>query len=165
MSISEPLSDLCHRIEQMGIRVTSQRKAIIHLLLQYRGKHVTADDMVAVFKRKPGVVGRATVYRTLELLADRQVIDKHHFDNEVARYELREPDQKHAYHQLLCSRCKQARTIKEDWLGELEERIEQIHGFRVLDHHLIFIGRYNNSCDDASRSMAPRRSCSCTPFT
>lgn len=84
----------------------------------------------------------ATVYRTLELLCELHIVEKMNFGDGVARYDLRGNDHSHMHHHLICSVCGRLEEIKDDWLVELERRVEREYGFNVTDHRLDFKGTY-----------------------
>jgi Fur family ferric uptake transcriptional regulator len=95
-------------------------------------------------KQKYSEIGLATVYRTLELLAELHIVEKMNFGDGVARYDLRGEDHEHMHHHLICDVCGSLQEIKEDWLGELEERLEREYGFKVSDHRLDFTGTFKS---------------------
>ncbi len=69
------------------------------------------------------------------------------FGDGVVRFDLRSDDHEHMHHHLICNSCGALKEIKDDWLTELEERLEREYGFKVLDHRLDFTGVYQ-SCKD-----------------
>lgn len=82
----------------------------------------------------------ATVYRTLELLADLKVVDKVSFGDGVSRFDLRKEGSKHFHHHLVCMECGRVDEIEEDLLPQVEERVENEFNFKILDHRLTFHG-------------------------
>jgi Fur family transcriptional regulator, ferric uptake regulator len=91
-------------------------------------------------KDKAPEIGLATVYRTLELLSELHVVEKINFGDGVARYDLRNDSTHHHHHHLICVQCGAMDEIMEDWLGPLEERVEEQYNFTVVDHRLDFQG-------------------------
>ena len=73
----------------------------------------------------------ATVYRTLELLAELKVVDKINFDG-VARFDLRKEGAKHFHHHLVCMECGRVDEIDEDLLPEVENRVENEFNFKIF---------------------------------
>jgi Fe2+ or Zn2+ uptake regulation protein len=69
--IEELRARLYRELLAEGLRMTAPRRAVLALLLERVGETFSADDITAQLNaREPGSVSRATVYRTLELLAD-----------------------------------------------------------------------------------------------
>ena len=89
-------------------------------------------------KDKAPEIGLATVYRTLELLAEIKVVDKINFGDGVARFDLRKEGAKHFHHHLVCMECGKVDEIHEDLLPQVEERVETEYNFKILDHRLTF---------------------------
>ncbi|WP_054028327.1 Fur family transcriptional regulator [Bacillus sp. FJAT-28004] len=127
-----------------GYKLTTQREIILRVLLENDMDHLSAEGVFMLVKRKNSEIGLATVYRTLELLAELHVVEKMNFGDGVARYDLRGEDHEHMHHHLICEKCGSLTEIKEDWLLELEQRIEREYGFIVTDHRLDFTGNYQS---------------------
>ena len=98
-------------------------------------------------------IGLATVYRTLELLSEMQVVEKMNFGDGVARYDLRNDDNHHHHHHLICIQCGAVDEIMEDWLEPLEEKLKKEFNFTVLDHRLDFQGICHR-CNEQKNSGA-----------
>ncbi|WP_219836469.1 Fur family transcriptional regulator [Paenibacillus sp. R14(2021)] len=128
------------QLQSQGYKLTPQREATVRVLLENEEDHLSAEDVFMLVKDKAPEIGLATVYRTLELLSELHVVEKLNFGDGVARYDLRTDNNKHHHHHLICVQCGTMSEILEDWLGPLEERLEQEYGFTVLDHRLDFQG-------------------------
>lgn len=97
-------------------------------------------------------MGLATVYRTLQLLYEIQLIDRIHFNDGCIRYEIGhifDGDSKHSHHHLICRTCGRVMPFEDDFLEDLEAQIEADTGFHVLDHELKFYGQCKE-CAEAS---------------
>ncbi|MEK3881952.1 transcriptional repressor [Paenibacillus sp. PL2-23] len=147
MNVSTEIDKIKRSLMENGYKLTTQREIIVRVLLENEKDHLSAEDVYMLVKEKFPEIGLATVYRTLELLAELQIVAKMNFGDGVARFDLRGEDHEHMHHHLICQKCGALEEIKEDWLTELEERLEKEFGFRVLDHRLDFIGNYKE-CDN-----------------
>lgn len=127
-------------LQSKGYKLTPQREATVRVLLEKEKDHLSAEDVFMLVKDKEPDIGLATVYRTLELLSEMHVVEKMNFGDGVARYDLRSDDNNHHHHHIICVKCGSVDEIMEDWLGPLEERLEQEFNFKVLDHRLDFQG-------------------------
>lgn len=132
-----------------GYKLTTQREIIVKVLLENEEDHLSAEDVYMLVKEKFPEIGLATVYRTLELLAELHIVAKMNFGDGVARFDLRGHDHEHMHHHLVCHICGALEEIKDDWLLELEEKLEREYGFQVIDHRLDFIGQYK-ACPNAN---------------
>lgn len=128
------------QLQSEGYKLTPQREATVRVLLENEEDHLSAEDVFMLVKDKAPEIGLATVYRTLELLSELHVLEKMNFGDGVARYDLRNDSTHHHHHHLICVQCGAVDEIMEDWLGELEERLDAEFHFQVLDHRLDFQG-------------------------
>ncbi|MBD2847326.1 transcriptional repressor [Paenibacillus sp. IB182496] len=128
------------QLQSQGYKLTPQREATVRVLLENEEDHLSAEDVFMLVKDKAPEIGLATVYRTLELLSELHVVEKMNFGDGVARYDLRTDSNQHHHHHLICVQCGAMDEIMDDWLGPLEERLEQEYGFHVVDHRLDFQG-------------------------
>jgi len=142
MNLEEQLEKIKRKLMSSGFKLTSQREATVRVLLQHEADHLGAEEVFMRVKENNPEIGMATVYRTLELLADLHIVEKMNFGDGIARFDLRGDDHEHMHHHLICAVCGKLKEIKDDWLLELEQRLEREYGFTVLDHRLDFTGKY-----------------------
>ena len=105
---------------------------------------MAAEDIYELIREDYPDIGLATVYRTLQLLLEMQLVDRINLDDGCVRYEighLFEGDTKHNHHHLICRTCGKVLPFEDDLLEELERHIEEDTGFHVLDHELKFYGQ------------------------
>ena len=118
---------LKEKLRGKGLKVTHQRLQVLSVLEENGGRHMTAEDIYELVSVDNPEIGLATVYRTLQLLLDMQLVDRIDFGDGCVRYEighLLNGDTRH----------------DDDLLDDLEEHIEKATGFHVLDHELKFYG-------------------------
>ena len=134
--VEERLNRVKQQLQQSSYKLTPQREATVRVLIENEKDHLSAED---VYLKAPEI-GLATVYRTLELLAELKVVDKINFGDGVARFDLRKEGAKHFHHHLVCMECGKVEEIHEDLLPKVEERVESEYQFKILDHRLTFHG-------------------------
>ncbi|MCR4400457.1 MAG: Fur family transcriptional regulator [Syntrophomonadaceae bacterium] len=127
------------RLQQANCKMTPQRMAVLQVLEENQGRHLTAEQIFLMVKHRMPLIGMATVYRTLELFAGLGVLNKASFDEARFRYEFGEED-RHRHHHLMCVECGEIAELEEDLLHSLERQVEE-SGFQVLDHALVIYGR------------------------
>ena len=135
---------LKQRLKEKGLKVTHQRILVLSVLEQNSGRHMTAEDIYELVKEDCPEIGLATIYRTVQLLLEMQLVDRINLDDGCVRYEIGEPglgEGKHHHHHLICKTCGKVLPFYDDLLEELERRIEDETGFHVLDHELKFYGQ------------------------
>jgi len=142
MNIVEQIDKINRQLTVKGFKLTPQREITLKVLLENEKDHLSAEEVYMLVKREFPVIGLATVYRTLELLADIQIVQKMNFGDGVARFDLRMEGHEHMHHHLICKVCGALEEIEDDWLREMEQKIAKDYGFQVTDHRLDFKGEY-----------------------
>jgi len=121
-------------------KLTPQREATVRVLLENEEDHLSAEDVFLLVREKSPDIGLATVYRTLELLNELNVVDKIQFGDGVSRYDLRQEGATHFHHHLVCIECGAVDEIQEDLLEDVEAIVEERWNFIIKDHRLTFHG-------------------------
>lgn len=128
------------RLHSKSYKLTPQREATLRVLLEREEDHLSAEEVFLLVKEKAPEIGLATVYRTLELLSELEIVDKINFGDGVSRFDLRKEGVEHFHHHLVCIECGLVEEIIEDLLGDVEKIVEEKWGFEVKDHRLTFHG-------------------------
>ena len=131
-------------LKEKGLKVTNQRLLVLEVLADHRDTHMTAEDIYDLVKEDYPEIGLATIYRTLQLLLNMQLVDRINLDDGCIRYEiggLFDGEFRHHHHHLICKTCGKVLPFRHDLLDDLERQIEEETGFHVLDHELKFYGQ------------------------
>ncbi len=120
-------------LARSGYRLTTPRRALLEVMLGL-GDHFAADDVV---EAAPGV-GRATVFRTLRLLQDLDVVCQVVLDDGRAAYRFGAADH---HHHLVCSDCGAVSDFASGDVEELMAGIAQRTGYQIEAHRLEVYGR------------------------
>jgi Fe2+ or Zn2+ uptake regulation protein len=129
------VDQLCAQLRMQGRRVTPQRRAIIQVLLGGEDAHPTAEQ---VFIRVQGTmpsVSPATVYNTLHELVEMGTLSELDLGLGERHYDVTTEDHAH----IVCVRCGRVEDVPYDH-DALILSPEQAHGFRVVDHRVLFRG-------------------------
>ncbi|MGS0746669.1 Fur family transcriptional regulator [Syntrophomonas erecta subsp. sporosyntropha] len=126
------------KLDKNNYKLTPQRAAVLEVMMDNPGRHLSAEEVLIKARGKFPGIGIATIYRTLEKLADMDVLYKTMFESGKYRYEL-SVDDKHQHHHIICLKCGSITEVEEDLLHELEGALED-RGFDVVDHELKFYG-------------------------
>lgn len=118
-----------------NMRLTSQRQVILEEL-QKVTSHPTASDVFDMVRKRLPRIGLGTVYRNLDLLAERGVIKKLEVGGEQKRFD---GDTSPHYH-IRCVKCNRVEDIFIERLGELEKSAASCCNYKILDHHVQFSG-------------------------
>ena len=133
------LEDICNKLQNKNYKITPQRQDILKILINSVGKHLSAEEVYNIVKKENLEIGLATVYRTLDLLVDIDVLQKLNFDDGRTRYEFND-SKVHHHHHLICLSCGKVSEFEDDLLEILESAISEKCGFSVVDHKVKFYG-------------------------
>jgi len=148
ISMKQRIDRIKKELHAKGYKLTPQREATLTVLLEREEDHLSAEEVFLLVKEKAPEIGLATVYRTLDLLTELEVVDKISFGDGVSRYDLRKEGVDHFHHHLVCMECGSVEEIIEDLLVDVEKIVEERWHFHVKDHRLTFHGICKN-CQDA----------------
>lgn len=138
------MDSIRQKFHDRDCKLTPQRQKILKVFIDNVEKHLSAEDVYEILKRKYPDIGLATVYRTLDLLADMDVLQRMDFGDNRSRYEFTQ-NEVHHHHHLICTRCGTVTEFADDLLDSLEDAISTHSGFEVVDHQLKFFG-YCKKC-------------------
>lgn len=121
-----------------GLKLTRPREAIVQKILSTKsGEHFSADELWERLRRKDRRVSKATVYRTLNLLVQKKVVEEHDFGKGQKYYErmLERPHHDH----LICIRCGRIIEFESPEVEGLQEKIARRENFVIAYHsHKLF---------------------------
>ncbi len=132
-------------LKDKGYKFTNQRSEIYNIFLEHEDSHLSTEEVFEYVSRVNPDIGIATVYRTLQLFEELNVLYKISFDDGVARYEIKSSSSEHRHHHLICLDCGKVIEVKLDLLDSLEDEIESEESFKIVDHNLKFYG-YCKEC-------------------
>lgn len=132
-------------LKEKGYKFTNQRSEIYDVFLKHEDSHLSTEEVFEYVSKNNPEIGIATVYRTLQLFEELNILYKISFDDGVARYEIKAKNAAHRHHHLICLDCGKVSEVKLDLLDSLEEEIESYEGFKIVDHNLKFYG-YCKEC-------------------
>lgn len=122
------------RLQEHGYRLTEPRRVIIGALRD-AGRYCTASQL---YERLRGrTVGLASVYRTLELLADLGLAERRAETGGEASFLYCSPTH---HHHVVCTDCGTVREIDACPGDELARAVERETDFRIERHTLDFYG-------------------------
>lgn len=110
----------------------TRQRALIEQTLEENGdRHITAEELSERLAQKGFAVGRTTVYRTLERLAEEGKVQKYTAIGESACYQYIESNECCEHFHLKCVSCGKLIHIECNHLAALSEHIAAEHGFQV----------------------------------
>jgi Fur family transcriptional regulator, ferric uptake regulator len=124
-----------------NLPVTHQRQAIAAAVF-YGDGHLSVEDIERVLRADRVRIGKATVYRTLDLLVRAELVEEHDFGEGFKRYE---PRNMHSHHEhIICRECGKVVEFTSDRIERMNMLIAEEYGFRHHNHRLEIYGVCQN---------------------
>lgn len=117
-------------LQARGERVTDGRRAVLETLANTH-EHLSADQIVALLERTHPGVHRATVYRTLDMLAEHGVVSSMRAAGGATVYHLAATTAGHEHLHAHCRVCGAVVVVPADSLAEASAAILSTSGFAV----------------------------------
>ncbi len=133
-------------LRDQGLPVTQQRQAVAEVVFT-SDAHVSVDDIDQQLRGGGDQIGKATIYRTLDLLVRSRLVEEHDFGEGFKRYEHR-LSQRPVHEHLICLECGIVLEFESRELYSVENRVRREHGFVPLRHRLEIYGLCQ-ACDEA----------------
>ena len=128
-------------LEKRDLKLTSQRRTILHRAIQARG-HFSAEQLLDFSKKQDQTISKATVYRTLALLKESGVLEEQDFGDGKKLYERAQGRNHHDH--LICIRCGRIIEFENTPIEKLQDAEARRHQFKIVYHSLKLFGFCKN---------------------
>ncbi len=118
-----------------GRRNTIQKDLVLNAVCEMK-RHVTANEVYDFIKKDYPTIGRGTVYRNLEILAQEGAVRKVEIPDGPNCFDF---TLKKHYH-VRCVKCGEVSDVDMDELPDLKAKILNTHGIEFLDYDISFKG-------------------------
>lgn len=126
---------IAERLCQAGYKLTPPRLAVLQVLDESH-EHLSHAEILERGQAIYQTLGRATVYRTLELLTDLGVVRPIYLGDQSVCFCRADG----AHHHLICSDCGQVIEFDECVIDDLQESLSRRLNFQIRGHLLEFYG-------------------------
>jgi Fur family ferric uptake transcriptional regulator len=119
-----------------GYRLTEPRRAVAELIAGRKG-HFTAADLADDARGRRLGIGRATIFRALDVLAEVGIVERIDLPSGQHAYISCEPAH---HHHVVCSRCGTTADVDDQGISGIVREIAAKTGYVVDSHRLELYG-------------------------
>ncbi|MDQ3699686.1 MAG: transcriptional repressor [Chloroflexota bacterium] len=120
-----------------GHRMTQQREILLDVI-EHAGEHLDADGLYRLARERDRRISLSTVYRTLALLKQHDLVEELHLSEEHHHYEARSTVR---HYHLVCIVCGRVEEFGSEGVERLREQLRRDRGFQVSSIDLDISGR------------------------
>ncbi len=144
--VREKESGFAQYIQEKGLKTTRQRNTIVNVFFNLRG-HISVEELLKEVKNVNPRIGYATVYRTLHLLVESNLVEERRFGDGLARYEGHSDVEHHDH--MICLECGEISEFFNPRLEALQEKLAEDNNFEIFRHRLELYGacKDKEACD------------------
>lgn len=133
-------------LRDQGLPVTHQREAVAEVVFASE-EHLSVDDIESALRERDERIGKATIYRTLDLLVRSRLVEEHDFGEGFKRYEHR-LSSRPIHEHMICVECGTVTEFESNELYRIENRVRAEYGFAPVRRRLEIYGLCK-ACQDA----------------
>ena len=130
------MTELEQRCVSAGLKMTGPRKTILKVLEESHD-HPSVEKVYERAKEIDSTISIATVYRTLNMLDELDLVTRHEFNETFSRYET---NMEH-HHHLIDMETGKVIEFQNEELEKLKLKIAAELGYDLIDHRLELYGR------------------------
>lgn len=129
--------EMLDALDRAGVRLTGPRRKLTALIERREG-HFTAADLLKDAGRRRMGIGRATVFRLLELLSEHGLVERIDLPDGTHAYIPCEPTH---HHHLVCLNCGATTDVGDCGIEAVTREAARRSGFKIEQHRLELFGR------------------------
>ena len=148
MASIKRLEQVEEALKDHGVRLTKERRLIVRRAVSYL--HFIAEELVKDVQKENKSIARGTVYRTLALLHESGVVEKHDFLYGPPNYEVTFGKAHHDH--LMCTQCGEIIEFQAPRVEQAQQEVVDRYKYRLVSHtHKLY-----GICPTCQR-IAPKR--------
>lgn len=137
-------------LRDQGLPITQQRETIAEIVFE-SAEHQSVEDIETRLRARGERIGKATIYRTLEMLVKSGLVAEHDFGEGFKRYEHlfgQAPVREH----LVCTECGKVKAIDSPELQRVQQEVAEKQGFIPARYRLAIYGICKD-CQEQGRTL------------
>jgi len=150
--IKEVMNLFSNHLEKNSFRKTPERFAILEEIYR-RTDHFDAEALYIHMKTRNYRVSRATVYNTLELLVNCDLVKKHQFGKNLAQYEKSYGYKQHDH--VICAHCSKVVEFCDPRIQQIKTMVGDLLNFEITHHALNLYGICGTCLKEKESTSAP----------
>jgi Fur family transcriptional regulator, ferric uptake regulator len=135
--MNEQLSPRAQRIHDAGHKLTNARLTVLNVL-ESSGGHMTSAEVLEQVNGADPTIGRASVFRTLDLLTSLSIIRPTYIASSMTPTYVLLPNGHH--HHIICTNCNRVIEFEDCGLSGIESELERRFHVKLTGHLLEFYG-------------------------
>ena len=133
--VSAPERDVREKFRRSGYTLTSQRRAVLDALKEFKG-HPSAEEVYLLVKKRNPKVALGTVYQALSVLEEIGLIEPKRWSESPVRYDLNTAP----HYDIRCTKCGEISEIMGVECEDLAVRIQENTPYEVTNTVLVVEG-------------------------
>ncbi len=129
------LTGLAQQLKKAGYKLTPARLAVVEVLESHHD-HMSHNEILAKGKQIYDKLSRATVYRTMDILVDLELIRPLYLNDPTQRF----ISASGGHHHLVCSGCGDTFEFDHCTADQISAELEKEYNFQIHSHLLEFKG-------------------------
>ncbi len=135
------------RLKQAGYKLTNARQTVLDVLEADHG-HITSSDVLEQVEKINPSIGRASVFRTLDLFTQLGIIRPTYIDTSLTPTYVMMHEGHH--HHVICTRCNRVIEFDNCGLEQLSKTLEEKLNIKINGHLLEFYGLCDQCTDESA---------------
>lgn len=124
------------KLRDAGYKITNARRAVLQAL--QASDHLTSSEIMELVEAENKSIGRASIYRTLELLTSLAIVRPTFLNPTTPTYVLMSQEGHHSH--IICTQCDRVIELVECHVDQMMQEIERRHDIRLTGHLVEFYG-------------------------
>ncbi len=131
------LEPALQKLRDAGYKITNARRAVLRVLHE-SGGHLTSADIIQLVESEDPTIGRASIFRTLDLLSALAIIRPTFLSPTTPTYVLMSKEGHHSH--IICTQCERVIELDLCHVDIIAEDLAAQHHIRLTGHLVEFYG-------------------------